>query len=258
MPLYPSGRRDLFGLNPAQSTHPSYRQLVGFSWRRINVFVNDEIERTSSYPNGYAPHGALIQPIRTGGIAAVPATLTLDGTAELIKGGPIDGSASISLTADNQNLSLVVGMDGSTTISVTADGMVLALTIGMDGTGTITLSGDTSNLGMIVPAEGSASFSITGDANLKGLLSLEGESTPFTELSPQNLAESVWNQIIENGYSATEAMRILLAIAAGKTNIIDLGGGDATVEFRNLADTLNRVSADMTGSERTDVTLNVS
>jgi hypothetical protein len=50
-------------------------------------------------------------------------------------------------------------------------------------------------------------------------------------------------------------MQILVAVAAGKTIITDLGGGNATVEFRNLQDTLSRVTADMVGSERDNVTI---
>ena len=46
-----------------------------------------------------------------------------------------------------------------------------------------------------------------------------------------------------------------LAIQAGKTNIVDNGGGSVTVTFRDVADTKNRVEADMQDSERIDVTL---
>jgi hypothetical protein len=39
--------------------------------------------------------------------------------------------------------------------------------------------------------------------------------------------------------------------------ITDLGGGLATVNFRDISDTKNTVVADMTNSERTDVTLDL-
>jgi hypothetical protein len=64
--------------------------------------------------------------------------------------------------------------------------------------------------------------------------------------------------VIESGYTAAEILRILTAVAAGKTVITDLGGGAATVEFRDIDDTKTRVEADMTDSERTSVTLDGS
>lgn len=71
-------------------------------------------------------------------------------------------------------------------------------------------------------------------------------------------ADDVWNYVLETGLTAKMMMRILTAIAAGKTDINNLGGGNAQVKFRDMNDTKNRVTADMTGSERTSVTLDVS
>lgn len=62
-------------------------------------------------------------------------------------------------------------------------------------------------------------------------------------------------EVLESGFTVGEILRILAAVAAGKTNITDLGGGNAEVVFRDVGDTKDRVTADMTGSERTTVTL---
>ena len=64
-----------------------------------------------------------------------------------------------------------------------------------------------------------------------------------------------WETIIESGYTAGEILKVLAAFAAGKTSITSLGGGDATVIFRDLGDTTDRIEAGMTGSERTTITL---
>ena len=48
---------------------------------------------------------------------------------------------------------------------------------------------------------------------------------------------------------------MLAAVAAGKTTIVDNGNNTATVVFRDLEDTVDRVTAEMDGSERTNVTL---
>jgi hypothetical protein len=47
--------------------------------------------------------------------------------------------------------------------------------------------------GDIEPIEGSTSFSFAASATLSGIGVLAGSVTPFTELSPQSLADAVWN-----------------------------------------------------------------
>ncbi len=79
----------------------------------------------------------------------------------------------------------------------------------------------------------------------------------INKLSQDDVTGAVLDVEIEAGVTLRSAIKILLAINAGKTNITDLGGGLATVQFRDLTDSLNRVEADMTGSERTDVTINL-
>lgn len=66
------------------------------------------------------------------------------------------------------------------------------------------------------------------------------------------------NDIIEGSITLRDVLRLLSAVHFGKTEIIDLGGGLATVRFRDQADTKNRIEADMDGSERTSITLDPS
>lgn len=66
-------------------------------------------------------------------------------------------------------------------------------------------------------------------------------------------ASSPWTEVIESGYTAAEIMRLLAAVMAGKSS----GGstGAATVAFRDLGDTKDRVTAAVDGSgNRTTVT----
>ena len=72
-----------------------------------------------------------------------------------------------------------------------------------------------------------------------------------------DITDSVWANVVET-LTAEEILRVLLAVASGKTTITDLGGGSATVKFRDLADTKDRVSADMDENERTSVTIDES
>lgn len=68
------------------------------------------------------------------------------------------------------------------------------------------------------------------------------------------IPEDVADTVLESGVTVRDALRLMLSVMVGKTDIVDLGGGAATVTFRDINDTKNRVVADMTGSERTNVT----
>lgn len=125
-----------------------------------------------------------------GSLSALRRVADLSQSGDLLKGGPMEGDGTLTLTQTG-GLSVVVSMTGTAAVvSVSADGMVLRLTIGMDGSGSWSLTG-APNLAMIVPFGGSGSFSFTGAADLRGRLAMIGEWTPFTELSPENLADKV-------------------------------------------------------------------
>lgn len=65
-----------------------------------------------------------------------------------------------------------------------------------------------------------------------------------------------WSVTLEGTYTAGEMLKLLTAVAAGKSDIVKLGNGLATITFRDINDTENRVIASMTNSERTAVILN--
>jgi len=102
----------------------------------------------------------------------------------------------------------------------------------------------------------SGSGTISG-ALLTGIANMEAEITPFTALSPESLSAAIMNYMVEGNYTFEQCIRLLTAVAAGKTTIVDLGGGLATVTFRDINDTQDRVIADMTDSERTTVALDL-
>jgi hypothetical protein len=58
---------------------------------------------------------------------------------------------------------------------------------------------------------------------------------------------------IDGTYSIAEALRVCMAVLAGKTGI-----SGSTVTFRNTTDTVTRVTATMSGRERTSVTIDAS
>jgi hypothetical protein len=147
---------------------------------------------------------------------------------------------------------------------------------------TIACSGSiAADLGAIVGLSANIAASGAIATNVVALYHLEAEISSQTELSPQNLAESLWNsvaadynaagtmgeklndagsasnpwtEVIEDTLTAASILRILLSVLAGETTITDLGGGNATVKFKSVAGT-DRVIASVSGSERTSVTV---
>ena len=69
------------------------------------------------------------------------------------------------------------------------------------------------------------------------------------------LARNCLDEQVQGAYTAADALRILLAVAAGKSTITPTAPNAATVEFQAVDDSGVVVSATMAGSERTAVTL---
>ncbi len=69
------------------------------------------------------------------------------------------------------------------------------------------------------------------------------------------LARNCFDEQIQGSYTAGDVLRILAAVAAGKTLITALGGGAATVAFAAIDDSVTTVEASMQGSERVAVVL---
>ena len=94
-----------------------------------------------------------------------------------------------------------------------------------------------------------------GEIIIRGDCELEDNHLGTANVDLQNTASEIWHYMLENDLDAEEVMRILLSVAAGKSSITDLGGGNATVAFRDQGDTKDRVSASMTNAERTSTTV---
>ena len=282
MATWPNNYR-AFGTPGRTLGNLAYSKYTGTGGGRLDLFTSGSA-KTASAPNGYGMLAGMIQPIRAGGISSYNTPVSSElFTGNALSGGPVEGSASVvTLTGNNMSLSLVISLGGTSTITLAGNNNVLRLTVGLGGTGTWTMTGNLNVLSLIVPFEGLGAFALTGISDLRGILSMEGEWTPFSTLSPENLARAVWEaaasqydasgtmgeklndagsasnpwtEVIESGMSAADILRVVLAVLAGESTIVDQGGGIAVVEFANVAGTKPRVTADMDGSERTSLVL---
>lgn len=81
-----------------------------------------------------------------------------------------------------------------------------------------------------------------------------GLSVLVSALSQDDVTGAVLESVVEGTLTLRQALRLLLAVAVGKTDI-NTSGPSPVVTFRDTADSKNRVTATMSGSERASVTL---
>jgi hypothetical protein len=165
--------------------------------QRYNAFIGETFSRKTSIPDGYAARGAYTLPVKAGGLSSWQSTIALSGGGDLLQGGPMVGTATLSFVTDNADTSLVVSLSGTGSASFVGSGG-LALTIGLSGDAGISITGG-AGLSMIVPIEAGGSFGFTGFGNLKGQLSMDGSWGGVTPLSPEGLADAVWAKTNVNG-----------------------------------------------------------
>jgi len=191
----------------------------------------------------------------------------------------LDGSGGINAAALALTVTLAATIAGSGAISTATLQSIMRLASILSGNGTVS----SASLALIVYMVAQLAGTGGSTGNLKGFLSMAADiNVTGSEITTANIGSSVWNAlavlsnetgsmgellnnagaggnpwdtVIESGYTAEEVLRILLAVSAGKTTVTSLGGGAATVTFRDQGDTKDRVSVDMQDSNRIAVTI---
>ena len=253
--LYPNKYRTIVGLWPQawssdSATRSPFQRIGGDP---IAFFANEGVLPYTSIPEGMSESrivgimaleggGMALDAIGDGDLAAdlLPSrNMTIDITGV----GDLDATGSLVV-------SLLAAWSGSGSLTATITGRLNA-TIDMTGSGDL----DASMAGiasMVVDMLGVGDL----DATIAAIGDMEIDIVSTGSLlTTGNVGAAVWGQLIEAGIDAAGILRILAAVAAGESTIIDLGGGLATVTFKGIDDVTNRVVADMDNSERTDVTL---
>jgi len=250
MSLWPSFRRDIAGFQPTNLNRGGWlNQHAAPTPSRINVF--GFLSPTSSWPEGAFPAAPVRNaPLVAGGMDAARTDAEVNASGSVLAGGPVGGDASIDWTL-NGGMSLVIGMDGAASLTMTGPDSVLRLTVGIDGTASWVITGNASNLAMIVPlGDAGGTLTLSGVADLRGLLAMDGTTGAADELSPEAIARAVLQEHVEGGLAVEEVLRLLLAVASGKSVIL----GD-TVVFRDQADTKDRIVATVSNGARSTVTV---
>ena len=259
MALLQNGYRDrssgvrIFGATASNLSVPSALQAnSALTGTKRNIVASDGAwtDEQIGLPQGYRSGYTWLLPQKAGALKSANEAEGLGAFASTIAGGKnatasIDGLGAFTATG-----ALVVSATASIAGVATFDGTILAaLAASATITGTSSATGTITALGWGVTA-------ITGTATMTGTRyatgELEAAITPFTELSPQSLASAVWSQALEAGYTAEDIVRLMSSTLLGKAS----GAGTGTIVFRDMGDTVDRVSAAVDGTgNRTAVTL---
>lgn len=116
---------------------------------------------------------------------------------------------------------------------------------------TVSASGD-----LLASINGAAEILFTTACEIMGIAYGSGNADISARPTAADIAGETWAIRLDGNYTARDLMQLMASVLAGKTNITDLGGSNASVVFRNLSDTTDKVEVTINGSERTAVTIN--
>lgn len=236
-----------------------YSNYKPSSW--YSYYIPDTIEttnplkRASIYSGTEPPYTWILAPkggeLSCSNTLAGSSTLTAYMEADAMLASTLEGTSTLT-AAMSIRIQLSATLAGTSTLTGSMSARI-AMSATLAGTSTLT-----SGLSLTVKMASIMAGSSTLTANLKGVARLEAQIfVNQSQATVQEIAAGVWAEMLEGNVTAKQCMELLTAIAAGKTTIVDLGGGAATVTFRDINDTVDRVEAEMLNSERITVTKNL-
>ncbi len=216
---------------------------------RFNQSIGQGIsDKTAGIPPAYRPPTAWVLPYVAGAIKATSevsgsGTISAEAWAVRLIEASLNGDGTLTATGGLivQLVAAITGNGDITNADVKAFLQAVA-NIGGTGSVTATLLGQAAAAAGLT-GSGSVSPTLTGRGNMGAALTVTG-----TGLSTANVGAAVWAKVIEGGESAEELMRLIRAVLMGQTEITG-----TTAVFKSKDGTVDRVTAQMSGSERTDV-----
>ena len=200
-------------------------------------------------PSGHLAPSSWVLPYKPGAMSSFTSCVVQVSTSTptLAAGRNIDGNTTVTITVNPADGQLVVSAVGSTSITFTAAAN-LAGALSAQGAASFAFTVPNATLGAIVNAEGSAPITWSLSATPRAIGVLSGDITPFTELSPQSLADAVWSAVA-NTYNASGSMGELLNSAGSAADPL-LGTVEGSLTLRDVMRLLLAVNAgDATGLE---------
>jgi hypothetical protein len=221
-------------------------------WASANGF-----SKHNSIPWGYVQPFCLVLAPNSGGMATEKFIVGEGDVTNANLAGGLNAEAALTGDGNITNaglgliLSAVADLVGSGTLTADIVG-ILNAAADLSGSGTVSDAalGALASMVAVLSGSGTVASDITAKANISSDIVVTGDL-----LNTANVASAIWDALAEDNLTYAQVMKILTAVSVGKSTIVDLGGGLATVTFRDVNDTKDRVVANMTDSERTSVTV---
>lgn len=235
------------------------KQNIGVPHTHLNFAAGEHsvsgVTSRASVPDGAQHPVAFKFARKTGNIASrYECAVEFDlGTLNLAEGRNLEATTAITWTVPAAQLQLVVSASGAAAITFTVANAALAGALDGAGTTTFAFTVSAATLGAIIDALATAGITFSTAATATAIGHMEGDITPFTDLSPENLAASVLAAVVEDDVSLGDVLRILLAHAAG-----DATGLDTSPSFKSHDGTKTRVAGTISGGDRTITTFDAT
>ncbi len=239
------GATNVDGWNPYAGIYNTHRSAAG-----RNQLAGPAItDSHASVPDGNRHPVAWIMPRKPGGLASRnDAVITITGSGSGAMGVAATGSATVDLSIVGTG-GLISSASGTAEITFSADGLLFAskavageATVSFDGAGIVIA------LGHVGGAAGTV-LSATWTPYAVGWV--EG-TTEESGLTPSGIAQAVWNNVIESGYTAEQILRLIAAFAAGNASGLE----GANPQFTGLDGATVRIDGSYSAGNRTIDALN--
>jgi len=148
--------------------------------------------KLAGIPSGHLAPSSWVLPYKPGAMSSftnLVVTVT-PGTLNLAAGVNINGSTTVTITVNPASGQLIVSASGSTSITFSLAAN-LAGALSASGSTSFSFTVNNATLGAIVNAIGATLVQFSASATPRATGNLSGDITPFTELSPQNLAKKL-------------------------------------------------------------------
>ncbi len=228
-------------------------------------YVRVAVARTTSgwaVPSGGETSNAALVQFAQCGVTGATITHVAIGTASADIVGKLEAAADLAGSGDLEGAlgalaDLAASLEGAGAVSAAAVAKAFM-------SANIVVTGDLLTAETVAQSVWAAAASASNSAGSMGEKLNDAGRTNITagliipcagsmgeKLNDAGSASNPWTEVIESGYTAAEIMRLLAAVMAGKSN----GGGGTTINFRDLADTKDRITAtvDTNGNRSTVV-----
>ena len=157
-------------------------------------------DKTSATFNGYLHPMAYVMPMRAGGMASnVQANGTIQSIlAQLFAGRNAEASSTSQIIVTNARADLIIAMIADAILAITTFVAGLSAAVSGSGSSTMTLATISAQLGGIFDVSASGQMTLNVSTAMTALANMIAEAGGATPLSPEGLAEAVWNYLKAN------------------------------------------------------------